>query len=80
MPPAAEGYELALLRFFRDLVESERLRILVELDAIPSDFDERMTQGVERRLFDWLVGEGRLPDVTAMIEKMISERKEGERD
>jgi 3',5'-cyclic AMP phosphodiesterase CpdA len=80
MPPAADGYELALLRFFRDLVESERLRILVELDAIPSDFDERMTQGVERRLFDWLVAEGRLPEVTAMIEKMISERKEGERD
>jgi len=80
MPPAAEGYELALLRFFRDLVESERLHILVELDAIPSDFDERMTQGVERRLFDWLAGAGRLPDVTAMIEKMISERKDGERD
>lgn len=78
VPPAAEGYELALLRFFRDLVESERLRILVELDAIPSDFDERMTQGVERRLFDWLVGEGRIPDLTAMIEKMISERKDGD--
>lgn len=78
VPPAAEGYELALLRFFRDLVESERLRILVELDAIPSDFDERMTQGVERRLFDWLVGEGRLPDLAAMIEKMISERKDGD--
>lgn len=78
MPPTADGYELALLRFFRDLLESERLRILVELDAIPSDFDERMTQGVERRLFDWLVGEGRLPDVAAMIEKMISERKDGD--
>jgi hypothetical protein len=77
MPPTAEGYELALLRFFRDLVESERLRILVELDAIPSDFDERMTQGVERMLFDWLVGEGRLPEVGAQIEKLISERKEG---
>jgi len=78
MPPIAEGYELALLRFFRDLVESERLRILVDLDAIPSDFDERMTQGVERKLFDWLVGEGRLPDVMVMIEKMILERKDGD--
>lgn len=78
MPPAADGYELALLRFFRDLVESERLRILVDMDAIPSDFDERMTQGVERRLFDWLVREGRLADVVAMVEKMISERKDGD--
>ncbi|HDV6370366.1 TPA: metallophosphoesterase [Burkholderia cepacia] len=74
--PVVEGYELALLRFFRDLVESERLRILVELDAIPPDFDERMTQGVERMLFDWLVGEGRLPEVVTRIEKMIVERKE----
>lgn len=80
MPPAAEGYELALLRFFRDLVESERLRILVEMDAVPSDFDERMTQGVERRLFDWLVSEGRLTEVKAMIQKMISEREDGTRD
>ncbi|KUZ74805.1 metallophosphoesterase [Burkholderia ubonensis] len=77
MPPTVEGYELALLRFFRDLVESERLRILFELDAIPTDFDERMTQGVERMLFDWLVGEGRLPEVVAQVEKMILERKEG---
>jgi hypothetical protein len=77
VPPLAEGYELALLRFFRDLVESERLRILVELDAIPSEFDERMTQGVERRLFEWLANEGRLPDVISMIEKLIAERNGG---
>ncbi|MBU9371583.1 metallophosphoesterase [Burkholderia multivorans] len=75
--PTVEGYELALLRFFRDLVESERLRILVELDAIPSDLDERMTQGVERMLFDWLVSEGRLREVVMQIDKMILERKEG---
>jgi len=78
--PSDEGYELALLRFFRDLVESERLRILLELDAIPSDFDERMTQGVERMLFDWLVGEGRLPEVIEKIDKLTLERKEGTRD
>lgn len=76
MPLAIEGYELALLRFFRDLVESERLRMLVDLDAIPSNFDERMTQGVERKLFDWLISEGRLQNVVAMMEKLISERKE----
>ena len=76
-PPVAEGYELALLRFFRDLLESERLRILVELDAMPSDFDERMTQGVERRLFEWLADQGRLPEVISMTENLISERIEG---
>lgn len=76
MPPDAEGYELALLRFFRDLYESERLRILVELEAFPAESNQRMNQGVERRLFDWLAREGRLPEVIAMIDKMIGERKE----
>jgi hypothetical protein len=77
MPPPVEGYELALLRFFRDLLENERLRILVELDAIPMDSDERMTQGVERKLFDWLVGQGKLSEVNRMIDGLIDERKEG---
>jgi hypothetical protein len=76
-PTPVEGYELALLRFFRDLLENERLRILVELDAIPADFDERMTQGVERKLFDWLAGAGRLPEVNRMIDRIIYEREGG---
>ena len=76
VPPSVEGYELALLRFFRDLVESERLKILLELNAIPSEFDERMTQGVERMLFDWLVSEGRLLEVVVKIEEFTSERKD----
>lgn len=74
LPPKAEGYELALLRFFRDLLENERLRILVELNAIPANSNERMTQGVERRLFNWLVRQGRLADVVAMTDKLIAER------
>jgi hypothetical protein len=78
MPPPVEGYELALLRFFRDLLENERLRILVELDAIPADSDERMSQGVERKLFDWLVGEGKLPEVNRMIDRLIDDRIEGQ--
>lgn len=75
MPPEAEGYELALLRFFRDLYESERLRILLDLEALPRESDERMTQGLERRLFDWLVREGKLPDTVAMIDRLIGERE-----
>jgi calcineurin-like phosphoesterase family protein len=74
MPPVAEGYELALLRFFRDLLENERLRILLELGAIPPNSDERITQGVERMLFDWLAREGRLPEVISMMDKLLSER------
>ena len=76
MPPDAEGYELALLRFFRDLYENERLKILVELDAIPAESNERINQGLERRLFDWLAREGRLPDLILMIDRLIGERDE----
>ena len=72
MPQDAEGYELALLRFFRDLYENERLKILVELDAIPAESNERINQGLERRLFDWLAREGRLPDLILMIDRLIT--------
>jgi predicted phosphodiesterase len=79
MPPKIEGYETARLRFFRDLLEGERLRILVELDALPENSDERMSQGLERRLLDMLVRNGKLPELEKMIDQLIGERKEGTR-
>lgn len=77
MPSNSKDYELTLLRFFRDLYESERLRLLVELDAIPAESNELMSQGLQRRLFDWLAREGKLPDIIAMIERLIGERERG---
>lgn len=77
MPPKAEGYETARLRFFRDLFEGERLRILVALDAIPEDSDERMSQGLERKLLDMLVRNGKLGEVEKMMDQLIGERKDG---
>lgn len=74
-----DGYEIARLRFFRDLYEGERLRILVELGALSENFNERINQGIERRLLDMLVREGKLKSIEKMIEQLISERKEGER-
>ncbi|MNZ43394.1 3',5'-cyclic adenosine monophosphate phosphodiesterase CpdA [compost metagenome] len=79
MPSTAEGYETARLRFFRDLLEGERLRILVALDALSDSFDERMSQGLERRLLDMLVRNGKLGEVEKMIDQLISERKDGVR-
>lgn len=79
MPPNVEGYEIARLRFFRDLLEGERLRILFKLNALPEAFNDRMTQGMERKLLDNLAQDGKLSDVDNLINKMISERKEGAR-
>jgi hypothetical protein len=75
VPPEGDRYRGVLLRFFRDLNEGERLRILVELDAIESGTDERITQAVERQLLDWLVREGRIVAIETMIGKLISTRK-----
>lgn len=77
MPPLVEGYEVVRLRFFRDLLEGERLRVLVALDAIPEKFDEPMSQGLERRLLDRLVQSGKLGDIEKMINQLIDERKDG---
>ncbi|KIY16317.1 metallophosphoesterase [Pseudomonas amygdali] len=74
-----EGYEIARLRFFRDLREGERLRILVALGALSDASDEPMSQGVERRLLDMLVREGKLSDVEKMVDQLMSERKDGAR-
>lgn len=79
MEPKVDGYETARLWFFRDLLEGERLRILIELDAIPESFDERMSQGLERKLFDMLVRNGKLVEVETMIDRLIGERKDGAR-
>ncbi len=79
MQPKVEGYETARLRFFRDLFEGERLRILVALDALSENSNERMSQGVERRLFDMLVRNGKLSEVEKLIDQLIGERKDGAR-
>ena len=71
-----EGYEIARLRFFRDLFEGERLRILVELGALSESFNERINQGIERKLLDLLVREGKLEGIEKMIDQLIGERKE----
>ena len=78
MSPEVDGYRMVLLRFFRDLTEGERLRILVALDAVPSDSDERMTQATERALFDWVVRQGKIDEIGKLIEDLITSRKGGE--
>ena len=77
MAPEAEGYRPVLLRFFRDLTEAERVRILVELDALETASDEPLTQAVQRKLLDWLVRKGRVQEVRKRMSDLISNRQEG---
>lgn len=78
VPPELEGYRLLLLRFFRDLSEAERLRLLVELGAFERDQEVRVTQALERQLFDWLVREGKLAEIEKFIQN-IRKNEEGTR-
>ena len=66
-PTADEGGEempdefpLLLLRFFRDLSGSQRLRVLVKLGAMPPDWQEPLTHTMERRALDSLKARGQL--------------------
>ncbi|RYZ88755.1 MAG: hypothetical protein EOP06_10420 [Proteobacteria bacterium] len=77
VPPEDAGYRLVLLRFFRDLSEGERLTLLVDLDAIDTGSDERVTQAIERQLFDWLVSNGKLREIEAMIKYLMQKRTGG---
>jgi calcineurin-like phosphoesterase family protein len=66
-------FQLALLRFFRDLTASQRLKVLVELNALPSDWTEDLTLMMERQVIDKLVKAGRLPDLAHSIERIQNE-------
>jgi predicted phosphodiesterase len=66
----AEKFALVLLRFFRDLSPAQRLKALVILGAIPSDWQDPLTHGMERRAIDLLRQQGRLDEVHAVIEKV----------
>ncbi|CAB3662984.1 metallophosphoesterase [Achromobacter kerstersii] len=78
MPPTVEGYGPIELRFFRDLLEGERLRILITLDAVPHDSDERMNRGLQRKLLEWLAREGKLSDVERLMNEYMEERTKKE--
>lgn len=77
MPHEVDGYRLLLLQFFRDLTEGERLRILVELEALPSDSDEPMTHAIQRYFLGELVRSGNISKIFQLIEKIISNRNKG---
>lgn len=72
--PAAEDavsdpFDLVLLKFFRDLTTAQRLKVLVELDALPDDWNEDMTLMMERLLVEDLVKRGRLSELEDFIRR-----------
>ena len=69
----ADSYSLMLLRFFRDISSSRRLRILATLGALPPDLQGVVNESMERRAFDKLVKEGRSDELWSELCKAIDE-------
>lgn len=65
----SDSFDLILLKFFRDLTTAQRLKVLVELDALPDDWNEDMTLMMERLLIEDLVRNGRLSDLEKAIQR-----------
>lgn len=53
-PDAGELMALAELRFFRDLVDVERMKVFKAFGVLPQEHDEFLTHGVQRQLFKQL--------------------------
>lgn len=66
------------LRFFRDLSEDRRRRILVDLEAIPKDLTDRLDHTIEQRFFTRLVAQGRTAELSAAIDAAIHKQKQGD--
>ncbi|MCA1441992.1 metallophosphoesterase [Ensifer sp. IC4062] len=64
-----ERFAVVLLRFFRDLSPSQRMRILVRMEALPPTWKGVMTHGMERNVVDKLMREGRLAHLEAEIDR-----------
>nr|WP_218939579.1 metallophosphoesterase [Sphingorhabdus profundilacus] len=71
-------YPDIILRFFKDLVPSERLRLLVEVGAVPENWNDKLSHGIEKALIDRAVQSGRAADIRAKLDELIAEKnKEG---
>jgi len=73
-----EDVRLLRLRFFRDLPEERRRRILIELEAIPADLTDRLDHTIEQRFFAKLVAQGRMSKLSEAIDAAILELKQGD--
>jgi calcineurin-like phosphoesterase family protein len=64
-----DAFDLVLLKFFRDLTTAQRLKVLVEIGALPDEWDEDMTLEMELLLVEDLLEQGRLRDFEDAIRR-----------
>lgn len=69
--PMPADFALVLLRFFRDLTPSQRLRVLVRLGELPDDWTEELSHGIERQVVDQLAQTDRLNQLAEAIDWVV---------
>ncbi|MFL6388855.1 MAG: metallophosphoesterase [Terriglobales bacterium] len=72
-----DDFALELLRFFRDLNGAQRLSVLIELGALPSDWSEPLNQSAERRALDRMRVDARLRELKQAIDTRLSSQGKG---
>lgn len=73
-------YQNLHLRFFRDLAAGDRLRILVELDAVPGEIACGFNHETEGRLFRSMVRGNRFDALREKIETALARREQQSRE
>ncbi len=76
--PVSEDFALVLLRFFRDLSPGQRVRVLVDLGALPDDWSEELSHAMERQVVDRLERTDRLSQLSHAMERIVAADKGGD--
>lgn len=74
-PSPTLDQRLLQLRFFQELPEGERLRALVDLEAIPCDLKGRLDHAMERRLFRMLIKQGKAQAIEQRLAAAIAKER-----
>ena len=69
-------YQNLYLRFFRDLADGDRLRILVELGAVPREIRGAFNHETESKLFRTVVRAKRFEELRAKVEDAFAQRQD----
>lgn len=71
-------YPDIVLRFFRDLAVGQRLTLLVDVGAVPSDWNDTLSHGYEKMLLDRAIQTGKAGEIRTKIDELTSTRKNEE--
>jgi predicted phosphodiesterase len=72
-----DDFPLQLLRFFRDLTGAQRLSVLIELGALPSNWSEPLNQSAERRALELMRSERRIGALKSAIDTQLQSHERG---